>query len=115
MTDRATLLALAEECEGATGPDRVLDGRIACELKLIPDHAPRWLREWAGPFAHIPDVSPGQIVALDAKGRQSLNWSSACLTGSLDAALTLVPARRSLPCRRAAGTGEPRGDSDDAG
>jgi hypothetical protein len=32
MTDRATLLALADRCEQAAGPDRVLDSDIAYAL-----------------------------------------------------------------------------------
>jgi hypothetical protein len=34
MSDRATLIALAERCEQAAGPDRELDVAIACALVL---------------------------------------------------------------------------------
>jgi len=36
MTDRATLLALADRCERATGTDRELDGAIA--MAMFPAH-----------------------------------------------------------------------------
>jgi len=62
MTDRATLLALAERCEQAAGPDRELDAEIARFLVL----------------AGAEDIA-----------RSRYGWSY--FTASLDAAVTLVP------------------------
>ena len=44
MTDKATLLALAERCEKATGPDRELDAEI--DVALNPQNNARviWMR-----------------------------------------------------------------------
>jgi hypothetical protein len=60
--DRGELLALAERCEAATGPDRELDGDIFCAL------------------GHAPFIE-GAYCA----------YRSPAYTASLDAAMTLVP------------------------
>jgi len=67
MTDRATLLALAERCEHTAGPDRELDSAIAAGLGW-PDGR------------YSPPILPFERVRLPRH-----------YTASLDAALTLVP------------------------
>jgi hypothetical protein len=65
MTDPATLLALADRCEQAAGPDRGIDAEIARFLIL----------------AGAEDIA-----------RSRYGWSY--FTASLDAAVTLVPEGR---------------------
>jgi hypothetical protein len=80
----ANLLALAERCEAATGPDRELDAQIIIALEHPEYHFPdevlnRKPSSWdeaAGRFRH--DGSGG-----------SVSWPA--FTASVDAALTLVP------------------------
>ncbi len=52
MTDPATLLALAERCEQAAGPDRVLDSDIAYALgwtfKKLGNEKRAWWRDRNG-------------------------------------------------------------------
>ncbi len=70
------LLALAERCEQATGPDRVLDAEIAMAAGIAPlgseheGNCTGWLK--------APAISFGV-------------WKSPEFTASLDAAMTLVP------------------------
>jgi hypothetical protein len=84
MTDLVTLLALAERCEQATGPDRELDAEIAWMLTAQdrkrlgpPDlrreiwHAGLSTPAWV-PFENVSSFHPNY-------------------TSSLDAAVTLVP------------------------
>lgn len=71
MTD---LLALAAECEKAEGPDRELDGKIAAALGL--PHGP-----W-------------EEVHLEARSVSSGPEQARSYSGSIDAALTLVPERQ---------------------
>jgi hypothetical protein len=75
MTDRTTLLALAERCEQAAGPDRVLDAEIT--KSFIPRDATHVVRSRYG---------WSFIIA------QELEWlENQPYTASLDAAVTLYP------------------------
>lgn len=67
MSERATLLALADRCEAASGPDRKLD-------RLIDHH--KW-----------PIKQPDYHLALSLRDE----WDVPAFTASIDAALTLVP------------------------
>lgn len=73
MTNPTTLLALAERCEQAAGPDRELDARIECAVQGIT------FRKLLGTSAYR--TSRGDIGLMNAKR----------YTASLDAAVTLVP------------------------
>jgi hypothetical protein len=64
MSDPITLLALAERCEQAAGPDRVLDAEILCAIY-------------------------GFTIHKENRCVNSSSWDR--VTGSLDAAVTLVP------------------------
>ena len=64
MSDPITQLALAERCEQAAGPDRVLDAEILCAIY-------------------------GFTIHKENRCVNSSSWDR--LTGSLDAAVTLVP------------------------
>ncbi len=66
------LLALAERCEAAEGPDREIDRAIMEELSLKPDYAADW-----GP-------------------RDNCRPAPFTYTASLDAAMTLIPAQYRL-------------------
>jgi hypothetical protein len=68
MTDRTTLLALAERCEQAAGPDRELDAEIFVSVTQ-------------GMFFK------GHLVGLIGSG---VMYEADTYTASLDAALTLV-------------------------
>jgi hypothetical protein len=81
MTDRTTLLALAERCEQAAGPDRALDAEILCAIHGFTIHkdsnpANGYFAFWEG--------EPEKSRCVN-----SSSWDR--LTGSLDAAVTLVP------------------------
>ena len=73
MTDPTTLLALAERCEQAAGPDRELDARIECAVQGIT------FRKLLGTCAYR--TSRGDIGLMNAKR----------YTAWIDAAVTLVP------------------------
>ncbi len=73
MTNPATLLALAERCEQAAGPDRELDARIECAVQGIT------FRKLLGTSAYR--TSRGDIGLMNAKR----------YTAWIDAAVTLVP------------------------
>lgn len=81
MPNRDELIALAERCEAATGPDRALDATIVATVRIGTEH------EWA--YKHPAWIS-------DSSGRVHLekngpSFSAAAYTASLDAAMTLVP------------------------
>lgn len=67
MTD---LLALAERCEQATGPDRELDARIEAAL------------------------AEADFDALANDGVHVRDWNAPAYTASIDAAMSLVPEGR---------------------
>lgn len=79
MADRATLLALAERCETATGPDRELDGAIYIAV-LIPAERAGRIDQNGGFVGWWPKDGP-YVGAREVPA----------YTASLDAALTLVP------------------------
>lgn len=94
--NRAELLALAERCEAATGPDRAID--FAIFRTLHPEYAgPEW-KEFAGGLRHVNDGS--DIRCVPPASLTPSQW-----TASLDAALTLVPEGWDWCLSR--GTGEP--------
>ena len=81
MTDPATLLALADRCEQAARPDRVLDAEILCAIHGLTIHkdsnpADGYFSFWQG--------EPEKSRCVN-----SSSWDR--LTGSLDAAVTLYP------------------------
>ena len=81
MTNPTTLLALAERCKQAAGPDRVLDAEIMCALlgHMIhkdSDPAKGHFAFWIG--------EPENSVCMNCSG-----WAR--ITESLDEAVTLVP------------------------
>ena len=63
LPDRTCLLALAEECERAAGPNRGLDGRT---LRREPPHPEIWLQPWC---ADCRDPDGRQWCEDDAWGR----------------------------------------------
>lgn len=84
---RETLLALAAKVEALSGPCRETDAEIAAVLKLgqnLPDWATRWTGEWR------PTIQ-GSVVLFHDDGKPGPHFESACFTGSLDAAMALVP------------------------
>jgi hypothetical protein len=79
MTDPTTLLALAERCEQAAGPDRELDAEIALAIGYTREKKGRErIAWWRNP--------KGQQIGYDG-------WHNfpPSFTASLDAAVTLVP------------------------
>jgi hypothetical protein len=75
MSDPTTLLALAERCEQAAGPDRVLDAEIT--KSFIPRDA-----------THVARSRDGWSFII----AQEFEWlENQPYTASLDAAVTLVP------------------------
>jgi hypothetical protein len=78
MTDPATLLALADRCEQAAGPDRELDQDIT--KLLVPNNATHIYRSRRGWSFFVYDSGKG------------IEWfENQPYTVSLDAAVTLVP------------------------
>jgi len=74
MTDRTTLLALAERCEQAAGPDRKLDGAVWCAAVGYSfvkwDGAGVVWRGADGSIHHCPaDRVPRYTASLDAAVR----------------------------------------------
>ena len=84
MTDRATLLALADRCEQAAEPDRELDVAIARALSWKPLYRDDYSKWW----------SPAAVEDSRARKRSILHHPTQPLpafTASLDAAIALVP------------------------
>jgi hypothetical protein len=79
MTNPATLLALAERCEQAAGPDRELDAEISV---VVGRHE-----------THVERRSDGTTKLLPWRGDGTGSYNIDCrrYTASLDAAVTLVP------------------------
>jgi len=87
MTDRASLIALAERCEAAIGPDRELDALIYFSTTA----------KWSGRIPSWPPTSIEDRGALDT-GYMVIQGSGyfygdivPAYCASLDAAMTLVP------------------------
>ena len=76
MSDSATLLALAERCEQAAGPDRGWDAEIAVAL-------------FGGNV--IYGLGTDQWRRIEITGARRMNHPLPPYTASLDAAVTLVP------------------------
>jgi hypothetical protein len=89
MTDKATLLALAERVEGLDGPDRELDALIRCAL-FAPAGA--FIRQSPinGAWCIYETGLNGKERLWEARGLSQLQRLGA-FTASIDAALTLVP------------------------
>lgn len=81
MTDRDTLLALAERVEGLSNPDREVDAEVAAALRTGTEH------RWADNFPEWEGRSDGRVY-LETGGP---SFPAPAFTGSLDAAKTLVP------------------------
>ena len=84
MTDRATLLALADRCEQAAGPDRELDVAIARALGWKPLYRDDYSKWWP----------PAAVADARERKRSILHHPTQPLpafTANLDAAVTLVP------------------------
>lgn len=80
MSDRAALLALAERCEKATGPNRRLGAEIEIAAKGFPERA------YQQRNAMRPKGSP-ELDRLE----WATEWFGPGPTASIDAAMTLVP------------------------
>lgn len=99
---RANLIALAERCEKASGPDREAD----CLAWAVVHHGGY---EWRDNVLYIPKLQV-QVGAIDP-GEHSRNFSCwfrqiPTYTVSLDAAMTLVPEGRTFSvARRVLGEG----------
>lgn len=85
----SALLELAERCEKATGPERILDAHIdaICRIgaeKKLPDWA------WRN-FSHWRPRDDGRVEVVSLDGTGGLHWEPRRFTSSIDAALTLLP------------------------
>lgn len=90
MTDKQTLLALAERVEKAEGADRELDCLVWCRVKGIT-------AEWqgnllvAGEEGVIGYIDPGEHQRNFSCNRADQGWAGIrAYTASLDAAMTLI-------------------------
>ncbi len=81
MTDRTTLLALAERCEQAAESDRELDVAIARALDWKPLYRDDYSKWWP----------PAAVADAREKKRSILHHPLPAFTASLDAAIALVP------------------------
>lgn len=79
MTNRATLLAFAERCEQAAGPDRELDAEISVAVGRHETHVERRC------------CGTTKLLPWRGDGTGSYNIDCRPYTASLDAAVTLVP------------------------
>lgn len=84
MTDRSKLLALAEAVEKLTGPDRETDARIAHAIKW------RW-DDWAEGDLCIESYTVEAVIDRSQNSHNSIWQHLPRFTGSMDAAMTLVP------------------------
>ena len=84
MTTASRLEELAGRCEAASGADRDLDALIACAVGVTSKH-PKWVQRWQGALTPYPG-KPGYVAHVSG-----VWWSSAKVTASLDAAMSLVP------------------------
>ena len=89
MSDRDTLLALAERVEGLSNPDRSIDAEVAAALRITPGTpGTEWIKKWDGPFIANP-ASHGEpgLVAL----QNGCWWRAFDFTASIDVAMKSVP------------------------
>jgi len=86
MTDRATLIALAERCEQAAGPDRELDAEIEAYLTSRVTHprAPGYTLEKQDAEWKLARLAESGFIS-------SARRPAPPYTASLDAAVTLAP------------------------
>jgi hypothetical protein len=86
MTDPATLLAIAERCEQAAGPDRELDAEIEAYLTSRVTHprAPGYTLEKQDAEWKLARLAESGFIS-------SARRPAPPYTASLDAAVTLVP------------------------
>src|SRR5262249_14374906 len=75
--------------QSASGSSRELDAEIAARLRIVPDDATDWLRNWTGPF--VPISAPGRLAAMHTDGSSGINWESKRYTEIVNDAMTLVP------------------------
>lgn len=90
--DRTTLLALAERCEKVEWADRELDADIACVIGRPLGNIDHWLH--GDDISYRPTGSGYYVAVIPAEGGETRNseaFKSSKFTGSLDAAMTLVP------------------------
>jgi len=90
MTDRAILLALAERCEAAEGPDRETDAAI---FQAIGAPAPF---QFANKLIALEfnDVENAYFARVSDDMR--VRYSPPACTASIDAAITLVPPQHAV-------------------
>jgi hypothetical protein len=81
MTDRATLLALAERCEQAAGPDRALDQDIT--KLLVPNNATHIHRSRRGWSFFVYDSGKGIEWLENQPYTASLNAADAMTEAGL--------------------------------
>lgn len=84
--DPGQLAALADRCEKATGPDRLLDAQIAAIVRL--EKVPHWAANWTGEW--MP-TEQGSVVLMEGDGKPGPHFMAREYTASLDAAMALVP------------------------
>lgn len=87
MTDKSTLIALADKLEKATAPSRELDALIACACNIRPD----WLR---GDTRKLVATGRGHVSA----GKHGPGFDAPAYTASIDAAVSLKPDGGMVEC-----------------
>ena len=93
MTDKATLLALAERCEKATGPDRELEALISVAARPQNNARVIWMRG----KRFFLSSGIGRVPFSVEGGKRTnfhITWKIVFYTSSLDAALTLAKGKR---------------------
>jgi hypothetical protein len=81
------LEGLLERVKAASGPDRAIDGELDAALRIGLASLPEWA--WAN-FPKWKHISNGRVCVLHDSEVHGLNWASARVTASVDAALALV-------------------------
>lgn len=91
MTDKQTLLALAERCEAATEGDRELDAEIACYIGKPLGNIDHWLH--GADISYRPTAYGYYVAVIPVEGgetRTSEAFKATEFTASLDVAMTLA-------------------------
>ncbi|MDJ0894845.1 MAG: hypothetical protein QNJ92_06855 [Alphaproteobacteria bacterium] len=88
MTTPAELRALIKRLEKAEGPSLKLNAEIAVACRVLPVSAPKWVDTNFPTWRARKD---GRVEVVHTDGTGGTFWEPAHYTGSLDAALTLVP------------------------
>lgn len=81
------MTTLADRIEGLDNASRAIDAEIAAHLKIYTGQFD-YARKWQGAWEH--EIN-GMVHLINDKGQRSLNFISPRYTGSIDAAMTLVP------------------------